>query len=429
MSAISKYLLDNGFNVYGTDINYNNIVEDLVKRGVNFISNNQPNIFDNIEAVIYTSAIKENDFYFMLAKEKNIPIYKRSEILGEITKKYKVSIGVSGSHGKTTVTSMISEIFIKARKRPTVFLGGENFKFGNYLFGNSEFVIYEACEFEKNFLDMKPKFSLVLNVDNDHMDSYKTIDDEIETFSHFIKDSISFINADDKYYEKINSLSSITYGINKKAVYNAKNLVNGMDNIYFDIYKYGKKTCKIKLNFGGIHNVYNALVAYAVADYFKIEKEIIIDALGEFTLVKRRNEYLGKIVNTIVYADYAHHPTELYAMFKQYEKEISKILFIFQPHTFSRTKLLIEDFVNVLSNFQNLVIYKTYSAREEYSYLGSAEFLAKKISKKTKKEVSCFSEKNELSNIITNYEKVVFLGAGDIYEIAKDLLNKKTPCD
>lgn len=421
MSAIANYLLKENYNVFGTDISKNESVLNLIKNGVNFLDKFDINLIKTIDAIVFSSAIKESDLWIRCAIEKNIPIFKRSEVIGSIVKKYNNSIGVSGSHGKTTATSMISEIFIKAKKEPTVFLGGENVNFGNFLYGKDDFIIYEACEFKKNFLDMKPKCAVVLNIDNDHVDSYNNIQEQVETFSKFIDNNISFVNVDDKYSSAVNNISSITYGINNKAVYNAKNIVSYSNNINFDIYKYGKKISKIILNIGGVHNVYNALVSYAVADYYKIDNKTIVDGLNDFVSVKRRNEFLGFYNNTKIYADYAHHPTELHAIFKQYKNLIDNSLFVFQPHTFSRTKALLYEFIDVLSKFNNLIIYKTYSAREDYDYFGSAEYLAKKINEKNQ-NVIYFSNFENLYNEINKYDNVMFLGAGDIYDCAKKIV-------
>ena len=424
MSGIANYLLDNGYTVYGTDINKSDTLYNLEKKGVKLFYKFSEKILDIIDAIIYTSAINDDNLWLKYAKEKNIPIFKRSVVLGSIINKYRNSIGVSGSHGKTTVTSMISEIFINAKRFPTIFLGGENVKFGNYMFGKDDYVIYEACEFRKNFLDMKPTCSVVLNIDNDHLDSYRNIDEEVVTFSDFISKSVSFINTDDKYCKKINTISSITYGIKNKAVYNAKNIAQTQNTVSFELFKYGKKIAKINLNIAGEHNVYNAMVAYAVADHFKIEKDLIIKSLNNFSSVKRRNEFLGKINNTNIFADYAHHPTELLAMYNQYKNLMDNTLFIFQPHTFSRTKFLFNEFIDVLSKYKHLFIFKTYSAREKYDYLGSAEYLAEEIAK-INPNVKYYTKLNDMDKIFSEYNNIIFLGAGDIYDIALSFIKKE----
>ena len=421
MSAIAKWLIKENSLVSGSDINKNDMFIELENLGVKiFIGHAKENILSNdIDLVIYNSAINEENIELKTAKELNIPIVKRSEFLGGIINLYKNKIGISGCHGKTTVTAMLTHVFDKEGLNPTSFIGGEDNVYSNFLGGDRNFIIFEACEFKKNFLDFNSDLAVVLNMDNDHLDSYSSFDEIVKTYNEFSKNALLIYNADDKNCLKLQNQSFISFGIENKCMYMAENLKEKEGKYSFNLYEYGRNLGRICLNIVGKHNVYNALATIAVARKYQISFDKIKKALKEFTGVKRRNEFLGEFNGKKIYADYAHHPTEIKAVLKSINQDF---LIVFQPHTYSRTKNLMQDFVEAFKEVENLIIYSTYSAREEYQKEGSAFSLYEHLNKK----VLYADNKDNLKDLIINCNKksVMFLGAGDIYDIAKEIVKK-----
>ncbi|MCQ2387685.1 MAG: UDP-N-acetylmuramate--L-alanine ligase [Clostridia bacterium] len=428
MSSLAKYCVLLGKCVSGSDKSKSDLTAQLKKAGVYITYRHLKRNIDGKDLVVYTSAISENNVELKRAKELGLPIIKRSELLNEIVKRHLVSIAVSGSHGKTTTTAMISKIFIKADKNPTVFLGGKVSEYGNFRKGGKDVVILEACEYKKNFFDLSPFMSVILNIDNDHLDSFNGIEDEIASFNAFAKNSISVINADDKNCFEVFNSKTVTFGVKNKATYFVKRVNFNGNGYSFTVYKYGKRVIRINLKISGKHNIYNALSAFAVADLFKIEPKIIKKALEEFDGVERRNELIGRIKNKDLIADYAHHPTEIEALLSTYKEKGLKSLVVFQPHTYSRTKFLMKDFVRVLSKADGLIIYKTYPAREKYMEEGSAEKLYFELRESYKGfiEYENGEKLNEkVLSVIEGFDNVLFVGAGDIYDKAREIVKEK----
>ena len=425
MGGLSLHLKNKGFIVSGSDTCGKNTVF-IRKQGIIVQNQHKKENVESADIVVYTSAIKEDNVELIEAKQKGLTLIKRSELLGQVLDEFSMSIAVSGSHGKTTTTDMIANVLVEANLDPTVFLGGEDKNFGNYRFGNGNIVLAEACEYERNFLDLKPKISVVLNVDNDHMDTYKDIDDVINAFSLFVKDTIAVINADDKNSEKLILPTCITFGIKNKANFTAKNIVKNQNGYSFSAYHGTLKLGRINLRVDGKHNVYNALSTIAVCQTLNVPFEVQKKALEKFCGVKRRNEYLGEFKNLKVYADYAHHPKEISAMLKTFNQNEQKYITVFQPHTYSRTALLMQDFLESFNNCSPLIIYKTFPARESFFKDGSAKTLYKNLKEKGCDKVFYASTKKEVIDILNElsfrYKKVVFLGAGDIDDIAKSLV-------
>ena len=428
MSAIAKHLQNKGYQISGSDIAIKNSLSDFDFNGITLYDNHSASNLNGVDTLVYTSAISEQNPELVFAKQKQILLVKRSQVLGEILSEYKNSISVSGSHGKTTTTALISNIFISAGLDPTVFLGGFDKNFGNYRSGNSNFAIAEACEYKKNFLDLKTKVCVILNIDNDHLDSYTDMQEMINTFADFSKESIAVINADDKNCKKVENLTSITFSIKNLSNYMAKNIVFNGNGYSFDVISYGLNLGRINLKINGYHNIYNALSAIAVSQIFNIPFSVQKNAIESFCGVKRRNEYLGKFNDIDIIADYAHHPKEILAMLDTLNNLNKKCLIIFQPHTYSRTRLLMNDFINCFNNDIPLIIYKTYPARERYDKGGSAKTLYKNLLKINKKGVFYTTTKQGVEELIKTHEKTIdfalFLGAGDIYQVAKCIVKK-----
>ncbi len=426
MSALAEYCMGEGFIVSGSDVKSNEQTAKLQSFGVKvYIGHSAKNV-KNPDLVVYTSAVDEKNPEVARAIEKNIPVFTRAEFLGGILKRFSRVIAVCGSHGKTTVTTMIAEIFSAAGKEPTVFVGGSCDDFGNYKKGKKDFCIAEACEYKKNFLKLPHDVSVVLNIDDDHLDSYKNMDDEIGAFGCFARGGIAVINADDERCKKIFNPASITYGTAERASYRAVKIKKEGENYSFDLIAYGVRRGRISLSVPLKHNVYNALAAVAVAEIYGINFKVVKTALEKFSGVKRRFERIGTFNGKDCYADYAHHPSEIKSTLSG--ADTRKTVVVFQPHTYSRTRLLMAEFVDALSPFINIIIYKTYAARESFDKEGSAERLASTLKGKGVASRYCRTPSElktkltELSN--EDVDRVMFVGAGDIYDVAVSLVDK-----
>ncbi len=343
--------------------------------------------------------------------------------------RYKISIAISGSHGKTTATAMIANMLICAELNPTVFLGGEDKTFGNYLNGLGDIIVLEACEYQKNFLDLKPKITVVLNIDNDHLDTYKSIEQTKKAFYEFSKNSISIVNVDDEKAKDICTATSITFAKNENANFMAKNLSYNGKGYSFTVYSGGRRLGRIRLKVAGEHNVYNALAVVSVSQLLKVPFIKVKTSLESFCGVKRRNEFMGNVFGLDIYCDYAHHPKEISAMLSTYSKENNNFITIFQPHTYSRTRLLLTDFVNSFKSCSPLIIYKTYPAREKYDVKGSAKALFNELIKEENlngRKVYYAKNKEQLKSLLQflseSAKRAVFLGAGDVYDVAKEIV-------
>ena len=413
MSALAKYLAKKGKTVSGSDAEYmpqGTILDENIKV---YAGHQSVNVIGS-DLVVYTSAISTDNPELMKAVKLGKKIISRSELLGSVIKDFKNSVAISGSHGKTTTTAMLTNIFIAAKKSPTAFIGGEDKNLSNFCFGEGDTVICEACEYRKNFLDLSPTISVVLNIDDDHLDSYGNMENMISAFNEFISGTVCFINSDDTNCEKLFSKTAITFGINRAATYIASALKKSEDGYSFSVYKSGIYKTRINLKLKGKHNVYNALAAFAVSDYFSIDTKIIKSALENFSSVKRRAEKIGEIKNIPVIADYAHHPKELAASLSALSETPEKTLVIFQPHTYSRTVYLKKEFVEVLSSVRDLILYPAYAARETYIEGGSSFDLHLKL--------PCSAYVTDISSLlcllrrkVKSGDLILVLGAGDLY--------------
>lgn len=425
VNALIKYCISEGIEVSGSDKKRSTETENLKALGVHISIGHDKNNIKGAEAIVYSSAISFDNPE--LSNAKNVKVYKRSEFLNLIASNHKNSIAVSGSHGKTTTTSMISHILTLAQKEPTAFIGGEDLEYGNFLLGKKNYAVYEACEYKKNILDYTPKIAVVLNVDDDHLESYGSMENMLSAFKRFTLGRISIFNADDKNSTSIVNKKSITFGIKNKADYMALNVRKNSLGYSFTVHKENRPLGRIHLKIGGRHNVYNALASLVVADLLGVSFIHIKNALESFVGVKRRMEFLANKGGCSFYTDYAHHPKEIEKTIKAYSVNKNDIL-VFQPHTFSRTKQLLKDFINVLGKVDNLVIFKTYPAREKYDVLGSSYTLYKKLKNLVRGNAYYARNKKTLFNYldkeILNKKRVFFIGAGDIYYRGVEYLKK-----
>ena len=437
MSGIAAILRNWGFNVTGSDMFDSETIQELKNNGIKVTIGHNLEDLSNSDVVVYSAAIKNDDPEMLEAHRLNIPTIERADFLGEITRCYQDTICISGTHGKTTTTSMVSIAFTEALKDPSIQVGAYlNAIKGNYLVGNSEHFIIEACEYVESFLKFSPKAEIILNIDNDHLDYFKTFDNIKNAFIKYVKllpsDGILVINADDKNcmdLPKYTGAKVYTYGIdNQDADFLAKNITFDDDGFpEFDVYYKNEFFLNLKLSVPGRHNVLNALACIALCTEYGIERKDITIALERFTGAHRRFEFKGKINKTSsVYDDYAHHPTEIKATYNSLSnKKYNKSWVIFQPHTYSRTKTLLDDFANSLINFDHIVVLDIYAAREKNTYNISSKDLVDKINSLGKEAKYIPDFKECVKYVKDNIEKndiVVTLGAGTVTEIGPMLV-------
>lgn len=439
MSAIAETLKNWNYTVTGSDLNQSTITDNLNKHGIKTTIGHDLENPAKADLIVYSAAISDEDPEILIAKENNVPLVGRGEFVGCLTKLYKETICVSGTHGKTTTTSMLSYCFVNAKKDPSIEVGAIlDLIEGNYRVGNSEYFILESCEYKGNFLKFFPHTEIILNIDNDHLDYYKTFDNVVKTFQDFAKilpeDGLLVTNGDDKNCLDLKNYTKskfITYGIeNENVDYLAKNIsYNSNGFAKFDVYKNNEYFTSIELSVAGTHNILNSLACICVCDYYGIEKNIISESLNQFTGASRRLEFKGTLENNInIFDDYAHHPTEIKATANAIKnKTYNKSWVIFQPHTYSRTKLLLDDFADAISNFDNIILLDIYAAREQNTYNISSNDLADAIRKQGKDVIYIPEFENVVSYIKENVKEndiIITLGAGTVTNLGPMILEK-----
>lgn len=437
MSGIAEILVNFGFKVTGSNNVETATTKKLEQSGIKVtIGHNKENVTDQ-DVVVYTAAVKQDNPELISAKEKNIPIIERADFLGELTRCYKDTITVSGTHGKSTTTSMVSMCFLEALKDPSIQVGADLKAINaNYKVGNSEYFIIEACEYVESFLKFSPKSEIILNIDNDHLDYFKNFENIKNAFVKYVKllpdDGLLVVNGDDKNsLDLINSTKAktLTYGItNKNTDFFAVNISFDDDGFpEFDVYRKESFYGRIKLSVTGMHNVLNSLGCIALCDYYGIDVNTIKNALLKFTGANRRFEFKGKFNNASIYDDYGHHPTEIIATAKALmNKKYNQSWVVFQPHTFSRTYSLLNDFAKALLNFDNIIILDIYAAREKNTYGISSKDLVDALSKlgKEAKYIPDFESCTKfLKENVKPNDIILTQGAGTVTEIGPNLIN------
>ena len=439
MSGIAEILKHWGFVVSGSDANFSDNTSRLVNNGIPVTIGHDPDNIKNCDLVVYTIAINDDDPELMRAKALNIPTIDRASFLGEITKAFRNTICVSGTHGKSTTTSMVSMCFLEANLDPSIQVGAYLPAIdGNYRVGNSEYFIIESCEYRESFLKFFPKAEIVLNIDNDHLDYYENIERIKEAFVKSVEllpdDGILIYNADDEkcsHLSKYTKAKSITFGINSaNANFIARNINFDKDGFAsFDAYKNNVFYKTIKLSVPGVHNVLNALACIALCDEFGIDKVSIKNGLKKFTGAGRRFEYLGKVNGASVIDDYGHHPTEIQAVADSVKKRnYNHSWIIFQPHTYSRTKSLLDDFVKCLINFDNIIVTDIYAAREVNTFDISSKDIVDKI-ESLGKRAYYIQDFDDIVEFIKRNAKeddiIITQGAGTITKVGHKLVEKE----
>ena len=436
MSGLAEILLDRGFTVTGSDNHESGITKHLESRGV-VIHYGQcaENITDDIDLVVYTAAIHPDNPEFIAAKAHNIPMMDRAELLGQIMKHYKNSVAVAGTHGKTTTTSMLSHIMLESKCDPTISVGGIlKAIHGNIRIGQSPYFITEACEYTNSFLKFNPRIEIILNIEEDHMDFFKDIDDIRHSFREFAyklpEDGTLIIHgAIDRLGEITDGLDCkiITFGLDPANDFSAANITfDEMALGSFDLMIHGEYMDRISLNVTGLHNVTNALSAIAAAVTLGISLEDIKQGLLGYDGTDRRFEYKGSFNGITVIDDYAHHPTEIAATLTTAQNYPHKTLWcVFQPHTYTRTKAFLKDFAKALGLADKVVLADIFPARET----DPGDIHSKDIQKLLADEgheVWYFPSFEEIEQFLqkncTHGDLLITMGAGDVVNIGEDLL-------
>lgn len=438
MSGIAEVLINMGFSVTGSDISENANVKRLKELGAEvFIGHSEENLKDT-DALVYSSAVNENNPEIGRAKQMYIPIIKRGEMLAELMR-MKYSIVVSGSHGKTTTTSMIAEIFKEANLDPTIVIGGRlNSENKNSSLGKGDIMISEADESDRSFLMLYPTIAVITNIDAEHLDCYSGIDDIKGAFVQFANRipfyGKNFICLDDENCADIIpeiKKSFVTYGIKAKADITASNIFKSGFSTKFNVTAYDQNLGEFQLNFPGEHNITNALSAIGVALEFSISQETIKNALGNFKGVQRRLSLRYMSDKIRVYDDYGHHPTEIKTTLKALREAFSdkKMAVVFQPHRYTRTKFLLKEFSKAFFDADFLFVKDIYAASECPIEGVDSQKIVDEIKRHGFRDVWYLKEDQDFLNFIR--EKldedfiVVTLGAGNItnfsYKIAEYL--------
>lgn len=439
MSGLAEILLERGFTVSGSDAHESELTRVLEAHGAQvFYGQRAENIIEGIDVVVYTAAIHADNPEFAAAVKKGLPILTRAELLGQIMRNYKRAVAVSGTHGKTTTTSMLTEILMAAKKDPTISVGGMLDSIGgNIRVGGPELFVTEACEYTNSFLSFFPTIGIILNIEADHLDFFKDINHIRDSFRRFAallpEDGILIINSDIRNYEEICQglpCRVITVGSDpKKSHYSAANIVFDENACAtFDLLVDGKSAASITLGVPGVHNVYNSLAAIAVAHELGVSNETIRDGLLEFTGTHRRFEKKGAVGGVTVIDDYAHHPQEIAATLataKNYPHR--EIWCVFQPHTYTRTKALMDDFAKALSVADHVVLADIYAARETDTLGISSRTLADEIAG-LGADVHYFPTFDEIETFLlkkcVNGDLLITMGAGDIVKVGEKLLGE-----
>ena len=413
VSAIARMMLHEGKEVSGSDRDKSEITEMLEQIGIKvFYGQKAENISVGTDLVVYTVAISDDNPELMQAKKMGIKLMTYPEFLGSISKD-KFTIAVSGTHGKTTTTAMIAKVLIDAGLDPTVIVGSlvkdENGNRTNFIPGKSKYLVIEACEYKRSFLNYYPQILVITNIDNDHLDYYKDVADIQSAFNELAKrvPQDGFVVTDKNNSAVVPALVGVEAKVVNYSLYNS---------------------LPMTLKVPGVHNKKNAAATFAVATALGVDPKIIQKSLESFAGTWRRFEYKGETQNGAkVYDDYGHHPTEIKATLQGarelYPRE--RLIVAFQPHLYSRTKLLLEEFATAFDDADEVVLAPIYAAREPDDKTVSSDILAQKISRRNK-FVKSFPSLKEAENYLSGQNKkgdvIVVMGAGDIYKIAENII-------
>ena len=439
MSGLAHILIGRHFTVSGSDSHESELTDALEKEGCAcFYKQEASNIHPDYDVVVYTAAISDSNPELARARELGIPTLTRAELLGQLMKNYKVAVNVAGTHGKTTTTSMLTHILLQADTDPTVSVGGMLDRIGgNIRVGHSDLFLTEACEYTNSFLEFYPLYSIILNVEEDHMDFFKDIEDIKNSFHKFASqtadDGLIIINGDMEHTDFIlNGLAQkhVTFGLNPENDYTATDIAFDKEgNASYNLVAHGEPKGRIALNVKGCHNVMNSLAAIACTEAIGLPLDAIRKGLLSFGGTHRRFEYKGSLGDVTVIDDYAHHPTEIRATLsaaKDYPHD--ELWVIFQPHTYTRTKAFLPEFAKALEQADHIVLADIYAAREvDTGEVSSKDVM--KLLQEDGQDVHYFPSFEEIKDFVKAHVKghdlLITMGAGNVVEIGEELLAEK----
>ncbi|MBQ6389414.1 MAG: UDP-N-acetylmuramate--L-alanine ligase [Mogibacterium sp.] len=439
LSAVAEILADNGHIVTGTDINPSKVTRHLESIGIKVFPSHEPENVEGVDAIVYSAAVSDENPEVVRARELGIPLFSRAEVLGMIMDKYEKSVAICGTHGKPTVTSMTSLILRNAQYKPTILVGGNLPQInGNVEIGENKYFVTEACEYMDSFLQLRPTIGVILNIDSDHLDYFKDMDHIVKSFGTFV-DQIPptgtiIAYGDNPFVKGIlkGRNNKITYGYSESNDFYAENIVfdeNGYPS--FDICRKGKRIARLQLSVPGEHNVLNAMAAFVTASFLRVDIQTIALTLRDYHGTNRRFDHIGMTANGVqVFDDYAHHPTEIRATLAAAKNvKHNKLWLIFQPHTYTRTKALFDEFVDAFTDTDTLVVTDIYAAREKDIYDISSYKLVTAMKKKyPHKPIYYVKDFEDIVRYIRKYaakdDIVMTMGAGDVYKVGEMLLGK-----
>lgn len=434
MSGLALYLKNAGYKVQGSDKNKSNITEKLENLGIKvYYDHKKENINETVDLVVFTSAAAKDNAEIVEAKKRDVLCVTRAEFLGKIMEWFKYSISIAGTHGKTTTTSLVSSVLLEADVDPTITVGGYLPAIdGNFRIGKEDYFVVETCEYCDNFLWFRPYSAIILNVELDHTDYFKTEEQYYNSFNKFAKnvskDGCVVINTGVKnYISVVKDIEAkvITIGF-ENADYIAKNMEYTYNGNKFDVYRYGEFLTSITTQVKGEHNVLNTLSTFAICDYLDIDKEIILKGLHTFSGINRRLQYKGNVKGVDIYDDYAHHPTEIKTTLKTLKNMgAEKTYVIFQPHTYSRTKSLLEDFSKSFSECTKVIFVDIFSAREAFDKTVSSKQLARLVKEYSNNSIyaKSFEDAKKIAlDFSRDGDIILTMGAGDVYKISDNIV-------
>lgn len=437
LSGIAEILLSRGHHVSGSDMRESDITEKLIGDGAKICLGHRAKNVEGADLVVYTVAVGDDNPELVRARELGIPTITRAQALGALMTEYGSSIAISGTHGKTTTTAMISLILKNAGKDPTISVGGNLDEIGgNFYVGGKDYFVTEACEYRDSFLELQPNIEIILNIDSDHLDYFKDVEHIARSFDRFAKlvpenGTVIAYDANPFVRSVIEGLpNAVTFGFSTGSDYYASNISFDTDGMPgFDVCHRGEKLCRIDLSVPGEHNILNALAAFACCHILGVPIEAIVDTLHAYRGIHRRFDILGRTSsgNKII-DDYAHHPTEIKATLAAVRNMKHNHLWcLFQPHTYTRTLALLDEFAGSFTDADKVVLAEIYAAREKNIYKISSKTLMNRIREKDPdKDVYYFQNFEDIAHFVyDNAEEgdlILTMGAGDIYKVGEMIL-------
>ncbi len=431
MSAIAMSMADRGYRVTGSDKNEGKNLKKLREKGIEVFVGHKASNLGDAELVVFTGAVGKNNPEILEAEKKNLPILRRTQALNVFLKDHKYNIAVSGTHGKTTTSCMLTAILEESGLKPDFFIGANVPTYNSaHRIEQSDFLVLEACEYQASFLDFEPNTIIVNNIDYDHVDYYSGIDHVYDTFYKFVElldeDGYLLVNRDDKYAKKLAEFKGAKvydFAVESDAYFMAKNISLEDDFVTYDYYVNGEKLCQIKSSILGMQNVYNSLAAYSAAYLNGVDICRYPEALFEYHNASRRFELIKKQGSAVLISDYAHHPAEIIATLKT-AKSLKRgdLIVIFQPHTFSRTKKFLDELIHSFDAADEIYIADIDPVREIDTHEISSEDIVKGM---LEREINAhyLGSLDNLEAVVEKYlcdeNMVIAMGAGSIDKYAR----------